>query len=70
MVHRVRFFFYGTAEPCIVVAIFSSLCLFLPLAFPCLPKPDSSIDMGDYRFVRHACTNEDEYSPLATVPPA
>lgn len=54
-------------EPCIVVAIFSSLCLFLPLAFPCLPKPENPIDSDKYRLVKHACDNEGEYSPLATL---
>ncbi len=49
------------------MAIFSSLCLFLPLAFPCLPKPENPIDSDKYRLVKHACDNEGEYSPLATV---
>lgn len=55
------------AEPCIVVVVFSSLCLFLPLAFPCEPKPEQPIDDDNYRLIKHACNNDAEYSPLATV---
>ncbi len=40
-------------EPCIVIAIFSSLALFLPLAFPCEPKPSHTLDGDNYRLVRN-----------------